>query len=227
MLVPREVLEQRRALRRRALRLLARTPTGRSAPARRVPPLRRPGEPRPAQGLGLVGRRELADRALLRHAQRARRSPSGTRRSGRSGRGGGGWCCSSAHAAQALRVAADGGRRSRLCATAGATSGKGRFGPRMCPVTAQQAKQVVKNALYRTIGETSTALRLQPDAQKTLSILMYHKVNDLPDNPTTVPVARLRRAARAARRARLQRRRPRRRPRPLHGRARRCPRRRC
>ena len=26
---------------------------------------------------------------------------------------------------------------------------------------------------------------------------MYHKVNDLPDNPTTVPVARLRRAARA------------------------------
>src|SRR6202451_2570568 len=55
-------------------------------------------------------------------------------------------------------------------------------------MTAQQAKQVVKNALYRTIGETSTALRLQPDAQKTLSILMYHKVNDLPDNPTTVPV---------------------------------------
>ena len=56
-------------------------------------------------------------------------------------------------------------------------------------MTAQQAKQFVKNALYRTIGETSTALRLQPDAQKTLSILMYHKVNDLPDNPTTVPIA--------------------------------------
>jgi peptidoglycan/xylan/chitin deacetylase (PgdA/CDA1 family) len=56
-------------------------------------------------------------------------------------------------------------------------------------VTAQQAKQVVKNALYRTIGETTTALRLQPDAQVTLSILMYHKVNDQPDNPTTVPVA--------------------------------------
>ena len=55
-------------------------------------------------------------------------------------------------------------------------------------MTAQQAKQFVKNALYRTIGETTTALRLQPDAQKTLSILMYHKVNDLPDNPTTVPV---------------------------------------
>jgi peptidoglycan/xylan/chitin deacetylase (PgdA/CDA1 family) len=55
-------------------------------------------------------------------------------------------------------------------------------------MTAQQAKQAVKNALYRTIGETSTALRLHPDGQKTLSILMYHKVNDLPENPTTVPV---------------------------------------
>ena len=32
-------------------------------------------------------------------------------------------------------------------------------------MTAQQAKQVVKNALYRTIGETSTALGLQPEAQ--------------------------------------------------------------
>ena len=55
-------------------------------------------------------------------------------------------------------------------------------------MTAQQAKQAVKNALYRTIGETSTVLRLHPDGQKTLSILMYHKVNDLPENPTTVPV---------------------------------------
>jgi peptidoglycan/xylan/chitin deacetylase (PgdA/CDA1 family) len=57
-------------------------------------------------------------------------------------------------------------------------------------VTAQQAKQVVKNALYRTIGETSTAFRLGPESRRTLSILMYHKVNDIPDNPTTVPVAR-------------------------------------
>jgi len=55
-------------------------------------------------------------------------------------------------------------------------------------MTAQQAKQAVKNALYRTIGESSTVLRLHPDGQKTLSILMYNKVNDLPDNPTTVPV---------------------------------------
>ena len=55
-------------------------------------------------------------------------------------------------------------------------------------MTAQQAKQIVKNALYRTIGETSTAFRLPPEGERPLRVLMYHKVNDLPDNPTTVPV---------------------------------------
>jgi len=57
-------------------------------------------------------------------------------------------------------------------------------------MTAQQAKQMVKNALYRSIGETSTTLRLTPEAGELLRVLMYHKVNDIPDNPTTVPVAR-------------------------------------
>jgi peptidoglycan/xylan/chitin deacetylase (PgdA/CDA1 family) len=57
-------------------------------------------------------------------------------------------------------------------------------------VTAQQAKQVVKNALYRGIGETSRALGIGAQGAQALSILMYHKVNDIPDNPTTVPVAR-------------------------------------
>src|SRR5947199_8857710 len=56
-------------------------------------------------------------------------------------------------------------------------------------MTAQQAKQIVKNALYRTIGETSTSLRLSPNANRTLRVLMYHKVNDIPDNPTTIPVS--------------------------------------
>ena len=53
---------------------------------------------------------------------------------------------------------------------------------------AQQAKQLVKNALYRTIGETSTALGLTPNGECTLRVLMYHKVNDIPENPTTVPI---------------------------------------
>jgi len=55
-------------------------------------------------------------------------------------------------------------------------------------MTAQQAKQVVKNALYRTIGEASTSLRLTPNGRSTLRVLMYHKVNDIPENPTTIPV---------------------------------------
>jgi peptidoglycan/xylan/chitin deacetylase (PgdA/CDA1 family) len=56
-------------------------------------------------------------------------------------------------------------------------------------VTAQHAKQVVKNAVYRTIGETSSALAFERDGERTLRVLMYHKVNDIPDNPTTVPIA--------------------------------------
>jgi peptidoglycan/xylan/chitin deacetylase (PgdA/CDA1 family) len=55
-------------------------------------------------------------------------------------------------------------------------------------MTAQHAKQLVKNALYRTVGETSTTFRLVPNGARTLCVLMYHKINDIPDNPTTVPV---------------------------------------
>jgi peptidoglycan/xylan/chitin deacetylase (PgdA/CDA1 family) len=57
-------------------------------------------------------------------------------------------------------------------------------------VTVQQGKQLVKNALYRTIGETSAALGLAANGDAALRVLMYHKVNDIPDNPTTVPVRR-------------------------------------
>jgi peptidoglycan/xylan/chitin deacetylase (PgdA/CDA1 family) len=55
-------------------------------------------------------------------------------------------------------------------------------------MTTQRAKQLVKNAVYRSIGETSTALGLEPNGATTLRVLMYHKVNDIPDNPTSVPV---------------------------------------
>ena len=57
-------------------------------------------------------------------------------------------------------------------------------------MTVQQGKQLFKNALYRTIGETSAALGLVANGDTALRVLMYHKVNDIPDNPTTVPVAR-------------------------------------
>jgi peptidoglycan/xylan/chitin deacetylase (PgdA/CDA1 family) len=55
-------------------------------------------------------------------------------------------------------------------------------------VTVQQAKQAFKNGLYRSIGETSSALGLASPDGDVLRVLMYHKVNDIPDNPTTVPV---------------------------------------
>jgi peptidoglycan/xylan/chitin deacetylase (PgdA/CDA1 family) len=56
-------------------------------------------------------------------------------------------------------------------------------------MNAQHAKQLMKNALYRGLGETSAVLGLDADGGRSLRVLMYHKVNDIPDNPTTVPVA--------------------------------------
>jgi len=55
---------------------------------------------------------------------------------------------------------------------------------------ADRAKQLLKNGVYRAIGETvSGAGALDGDAGPTLRVLMYHKVNDLWPNPTTVPTA--------------------------------------
>ena len=54
---------------------------------------------------------------------------------------------------------------------------------------ADRAKQVLKNNLYRAIGETATSLgTIDGDTSRTLRVLMYHKVNDLWPNPTTVPI---------------------------------------
>src|SRR6185295_18955183 len=53
---------------------------------------------------------------------------------------------------------------------------------------AGRAKQLLKNGVYRAIGETvAGAGGLDGDAERTLRVLMYHKVNDLQPNPTTVP----------------------------------------
>jgi peptidoglycan/xylan/chitin deacetylase (PgdA/CDA1 family) len=55
---------------------------------------------------------------------------------------------------------------------------------------ADRAKQLLKNGVYRAIGETATGLgALDGEEERTLRILMYHKVNDLWPNPTTVPTA--------------------------------------
>jgi peptidoglycan/xylan/chitin deacetylase (PgdA/CDA1 family) len=55
---------------------------------------------------------------------------------------------------------------------------------------ADRAKQLLKNSVYRLIGETVTGVgALDGEGERTLRILMYHKVNDLTPNPTTVATA--------------------------------------
>ncbi len=53
---------------------------------------------------------------------------------------------------------------------------------------ADRAKQLLKNGVYRAIGETvAGAGGLDGEAERTQRVLMYHKVNDLLPNATTVP----------------------------------------
>jgi peptidoglycan/xylan/chitin deacetylase (PgdA/CDA1 family) len=55
-------------------------------------------------------------------------------------------------------------------------------------VRADRAKQLLKNGVYRALGETVTSAgAVDGDEDRTLRVLMYHKVNDLWPNPTTVP----------------------------------------
>jgi peptidoglycan/xylan/chitin deacetylase (PgdA/CDA1 family) len=54
---------------------------------------------------------------------------------------------------------------------------------------AERIKQVLKNSVYRTIGETAAALGANANGNRSLRVLMYHKVNDLPGNPLTMPVS--------------------------------------
>ena len=55
---------------------------------------------------------------------------------------------------------------------------------------ADRAKQLLKNGVYRALGEAVSGVgALDGEADRTLRVLMYHKVNDLWPNPTTVPTA--------------------------------------
>src|SRR4026208_1138251 len=55
---------------------------------------------------------------------------------------------------------------------------------------ADRAKQLLKNGVYRAIGETvSGGGGLDGEEGRTLRVVMYHKINDLWPNPTTVPPA--------------------------------------
>jgi peptidoglycan/xylan/chitin deacetylase (PgdA/CDA1 family) len=55
---------------------------------------------------------------------------------------------------------------------------------------ADRAKQLLKNGVYRALGETVSGVgALDGEADRTLRVLMYHKVNDVWPNPTSVPTA--------------------------------------
>jgi peptidoglycan/xylan/chitin deacetylase (PgdA/CDA1 family) len=58
-------------------------------------------------------------------------------------------------------------------------------------VRADHFKQALKNGVYRALGETATGVgAVDGDHDRTLRVLMYHKVNDKPENSVTVPVGR-------------------------------------
>jgi peptidoglycan/xylan/chitin deacetylase (PgdA/CDA1 family) len=55
---------------------------------------------------------------------------------------------------------------------------------------ADRAKQLLKNGLYRSLGEAGAALGSpNGEPEPRLRVLMYHKVNDRPGNSVTVPSA--------------------------------------
>lgn len=54
----------------------------------------------------------------------------------------------------------------------------------------EQIKQRLKNSVYRTIGEVASGVGASDGAERSLRVLMYHKVNDLPNNRMSMPVSR-------------------------------------
>ena len=53
----------------------------------------------------------------------------------------------------------------------------------------EQIKQLLKNSVYRAIGETANGLGAVNGDDRSLRVLMYHKVNDVPQNRMSVPVS--------------------------------------
>jgi peptidoglycan/xylan/chitin deacetylase (PgdA/CDA1 family) len=52
----------------------------------------------------------------------------------------------------------------------------------------EQVKQLLKNAVYRAIGETASGIGAVNGDDRSLRVLMYHKVNDLPGNRMSISV---------------------------------------
>ena len=54
---------------------------------------------------------------------------------------------------------------------------------------ADELKQALKNGVYRSIGEAATGAGVNGGDERTLCVLMYHKVNDTAGNTVTVPTS--------------------------------------
>jgi peptidoglycan/xylan/chitin deacetylase (PgdA/CDA1 family) len=52
----------------------------------------------------------------------------------------------------------------------------------------EQVKQLLKNAVYRAIGETASGIGAVNGDDRSLRVLMYHKVNDLPGNRMSISI---------------------------------------
>ena len=62
--------------------------------------------------------------------------------------------------------------------------------PRLSRMRADELKQALKNGVYRSIGEAATGAGVVDGiAERTLCVLMYHKVNDTDGNTVTVPTS--------------------------------------
>ena len=51
----------------------------------------------------------------------------------------------------------------------------------------EQIRQLLKNSVYRAIGETANGIGAVNGDDRTLRVLMYHKVNDVPNNRMSMP----------------------------------------
>ena len=54
---------------------------------------------------------------------------------------------------------------------------------------AERLKQLLKNGVYRSLGELTSGLRVNGEHDRALRVLMYHKINDRDGNPLSVPVS--------------------------------------
>ena len=54
---------------------------------------------------------------------------------------------------------------------------------------AERLKQLLKNGVYRSLGELTSGLGVNGEHDRALRVLMYHKINDRDGNPLSVPVS--------------------------------------